>query len=84
MEETICTCKLFDTDEMPSAHAMSSIKKRHMEYYECCSRYYRIEALVAIYEGTFHSIGNTNTWDTPKEMKTIRVDALIEKRKVLE
>ena len=63
MKEKTCKCKWFEMDEMVV------IKKRHINFYEYCSRYCKIDLYVAIYESIVHSIENPETWNILKSTR---------------
>ena len=69
MKHRTCTCKKFETDEMPCAHAITAFKKRSMDCYEYCSTYYKTETYKATYDGIVYSVGDPETWEITKQLK---------------
>ena len=66
-------------DDMPCTHAMTAIKRAHMDPYEYCSIYYKKQTYLNTYEGTVNTVGNPDEWKIPEQLEEIVVEAPIEK-----
>ncbi|KAK2658182.1 hypothetical protein Ddye_004715 [Dipteronia dyeriana] len=52
-----CTCREFDVDQLPCAHALACIRLRGFSFPDYCSPYYTSAFLVATYSGEIHLVG---------------------------
>ncbi|KAK3194153.1 hypothetical protein Dsin_025463 [Dipteronia sinensis] len=67
--EKICTCKVFDLDHLPCAHALAAARERNLDYTSLCADYYKKEVLADAYSILIMSVGHPNTWVIPPDIK---------------
>ncbi|TXG64865.1 hypothetical protein EZV62_011859 [Acer yangbiense] len=63
-----CTCKEFDVDQLPCAHALACIRLRGFSFVDYCSPYYSSAFLVAAYSGEIHPVGQPSEWLVPEDI----------------
>ncbi|KAK2637276.1 hypothetical protein Ddye_032068 [Dipteronia dyeriana] len=63
-----CTCKEFDVDQIPCAHALGCIRLRGFSFVDYCSPYYSSVFLVAAYSGEIHLVGQPSEWLVPEDI----------------
>ncbi|KAK2655678.1 hypothetical protein Ddye_008730 [Dipteronia dyeriana] len=51
-----CTCKEFDVDQLPCAHALTCIRLRGFSFVDYCSSYYSIAFLATAYNVKIHPV----------------------------
>ncbi|XP_050217252.1 uncharacterized protein LOC126668077 [Mercurialis annua] len=68
MTKRTCTCKKFETDEIPCKHAVAVLNKDKIEPYEYCSKYYTKAAMLATYSETVYPL-EREEWIIPEEVK---------------
>ena len=57
-----CTCKMFDLDHIPCAHAIAACRYGNMSYYTLCSQYYLKNSFISSYSKSIYPIGNNKDW----------------------
>ena len=57
-----CTCRVFDLDHIPCAHAIAACRYRNMSCYTLCSQYYMKNLLICSYSKSIYPIGNNKDW----------------------
>ncbi|TXG54078.1 hypothetical protein EZV62_019334 [Acer yangbiense] len=62
------TCKEFDVDQLPCAHALACIRLRGFSFVDYCSPYYSSAFLVAAYSGEIHPFGQPSEWLVPEDI----------------
>ncbi|KAK1355102.1 hypothetical protein POM88_048358 [Heracleum sosnowskyi] len=68
-----CTCKRFQVDQIPCAHAIAVIQKSNLDPYDYCSPYYQKETMVAAYKENVYPVGNKESWEIPETVKALIV-----------
>ncbi|TXG54834.1 hypothetical protein EZV62_020090 [Acer yangbiense] len=68
-----CTCREFDIDEIPCAHALACIRVRRFSYVDYCSPYYSSAFLATAYSGEIHPVGHPPEWLVPEDIASIVV-----------
>ncbi|KAK3229140.1 hypothetical protein Dsin_001021 [Dipteronia sinensis] len=63
-----CTCKEFDVDQIPCAHALGCIMLQGFSFVDYCSPYYSSAFLVAAYSGEIHPVGQPSEWLVPEDI----------------
>ncbi|KAK3219469.1 hypothetical protein Dsin_013439 [Dipteronia sinensis] len=63
-----CSCKEFDVDQLPCAHALGCIRLRGFSFVDYCSPYYSSAFLVAAYSGEIHPLGHPSEWLVPEDI----------------
>ncbi|KAK3193329.1 hypothetical protein Dsin_024639 [Dipteronia sinensis] len=62
------TCREFDVDQLPCAHALACIRLRGFSFLDYCSSYYSSAFLVAAYSGKIHPMGQPIEWLVPSDV----------------
>ena len=62
MKTYSCTCRVFDLDHIPCAHAIAACRYRNMSCYTLCSQYYMKNLLICSYSKSIYPIGNNKDW----------------------
>ncbi|KAK2635520.1 hypothetical protein Ddye_030312 [Dipteronia dyeriana] len=57
-----CTCKEFDVDQLPCAHALTCIRLWGFSFVDYCSPYYSSAFLATVYSGEIHPFGQPSEW----------------------
>ncbi|KAK2660579.1 hypothetical protein Ddye_007112 [Dipteronia dyeriana] len=63
-----CTCKEFDVDQLPCAHALTCIRLRGFSFVDYCSPYYSSAFLATAYSGEIHPVGQPSEWLVPEDI----------------
>ena len=71
MENRTCTCRRFEHEELPCAHAIAAIDKRKLPKHPFCGRWYLNSEYKETYKGVIHPVGNEDDWDIPEEIREI-------------
>lgn len=62
-----CTCKEFQAEQLPCAHAIAVARDRNINVYSLCANYYTNECLLAAYSEAVYPVGNQSEWKTTEE-----------------
>ena len=57
-----CTCRMFDLDHIPCAHAIAACRYGNMSCYTLCSQYYMKNSLISSYSKSIYPTGNNKDW----------------------
>ncbi|KAK1399127.1 SWIM-type domain-containing protein [Heracleum sosnowskyi] len=68
-----CTCKRFQMDQIPCAHAIAVFQKSNLDPYDYCSPYYTKETMVPAYKENVYPVGNKDNWQVPENVKSLIV-----------
>ncbi|XP_074337252.1 uncharacterized protein LOC141674443 [Apium graveolens] len=68
-----CTCKRFQMDQIPCAHAIAVFQKCNPDTYNYCSPYYKNENMVDAYKETVYPVGNKDNWVVPDNVSSLIV-----------
>ncbi|XP_074347535.1 uncharacterized protein LOC141686396 [Apium graveolens] len=66
-----CTCKRFQMDQIPCAHAIAVFQKCNMDTYNYYSPYYKKENMVDAYKETVYPVGNKDNWVVPDNVSSL-------------
>ncbi|XP_062111906.1 uncharacterized protein LOC133823254 [Humulus lupulus] len=58
-----CSCRVFDLDQLPCVHALSSYEQAGIEVYDLCSNYYKLETWALAYVDTIYPVPQQEDWD---------------------
>ncbi|KAK2642652.1 hypothetical protein Ddye_024415 [Dipteronia dyeriana] len=75
-----CTCKEFDVDQLPCAHALTCIRLRGFLFVDYCSPYYSSAFLATTYSGEIHPVGQPSEWLVPEDIASIIVHPPVGRR----
>ncbi|TXG69842.1 hypothetical protein EZV62_004777 [Acer yangbiense] len=74
------TCKEFDVDQLPCAHALACIRLRGFSFVDYCSPYYSSAFLVIAYSGEIYHVGQPSEWLVPEDIASIIVHPPVGRR----
>ncbi|KAL5550951.1 hypothetical protein UlMin_001127 [Ulmus minor] len=63
-----CSCKVFDIDILPCAHAIAAALHARVGVYSLVSPYYTKEYYMLAYQHTIYPVGSQSQWDVPDEV----------------
>ncbi|XP_070007832.1 uncharacterized protein [Nicotiana sylvestris] len=61
-----CSCRQFQFDKHPCAHALAALRQRNESYENYCSPYYTRERLLQTYEIPVDLLPDKNKWNVPQ------------------
>ncbi|XP_060958349.1 uncharacterized protein LOC115712279 [Cannabis sativa] len=73
LTENSCSCKEFQLEGIPCAHAIAAIDANHFDKYKFCSEWYSKSVLLETYAGSVNPLPNKEDWNTPDEIKEDRI-----------
>ena len=68
LQTCLCTCKVFDLDHIPCAHAIAACRYGNMSCYTLCSQYYMKNSLISSYSKSIYPNGNNKDWVIPEDI----------------
>src|SRR5262249_29177785 len=77
-----CSCREFDLDQIPCAHALAVARSRRINPYTLCSRYYTAAALVDAYAEPIRPLGHPTEWVVSDEVSARVVLPPITRRQI--
>ncbi|KAL6350436.1 hypothetical protein AAG906_004387 [Vitis piasezkii] len=63
-----CTCRVFDLDHIPCAHAIAACRYGNMSCYTLCSQYYMKNSLISSYSKSIYPTRNNKDWVIPEDI----------------
>ena len=57
-----CTCRMFDLNHIPCAHAILACRYGNISCYTTCSQYYMKNSLISSYSNFIYPIENNKDW----------------------
>ncbi|RVW82952.1 hypothetical protein CK203_038338 [Vitis vinifera] len=63
-----CTCRQFDLDHIPCAHAIVACRFYNISCYTLCSKYFTTKALLSSYSECIYPTGNEIDWVVPNHI----------------
>ena len=63
-----CTCRQFDLDHIPCAHAIAASKYAQISCYSICSEYYTVKSLLSSYAESIYPPGPQRDWVVPDDI----------------
>ena len=77
-----CSCKVFDIDRLPCAHAIAAALHARVGVYSLVSPYYTKEYYMLAYQQTIYPVGLQSQWDRKRgRPKNSRYPSAVEFRK---
>ena len=64
-----CTCRQFDLDHIPCAHAIAACRFYNISCYTLCSKYFTTKALLSSYSECIYPTGNEIDWVVPNHIR---------------
>ncbi|XP_019235696.1 PREDICTED: uncharacterized protein LOC109216024 [Nicotiana attenuata] len=68
LKDRTCSCRRFQLDELPCAHAWAVLKYKYIDHIEYCSVYYTRKYLLMTYEIPIYPISDESTWKIPVDV----------------
>nr|XP_009776708.1 PREDICTED: uncharacterized protein LOC104226408 [Nicotiana sylvestris] len=62
LKDRTCSCRRFQLDELPCAHAWAVLKNKYIDHIEYCSAYYARKYLRKAYEISIYPVPDESTW----------------------
>ena len=69
LQTCLCTCKVFDLDHIPCAHAIAACRYGNMSCYTLCSQYYMKNSFISLYSKSIYPTGNNKDWVIPENIR---------------
>ncbi|KAL6339227.1 hypothetical protein AAG906_024378 [Vitis piasezkii] len=64
-----CTCRQFDLNHIPCAHAIAACRFYNISCYTLCSKYFTTKALLSSYSKCIYPTGNEIDWVVPNHIR---------------
>ncbi|RVW93927.1 hypothetical protein CK203_028168 [Vitis vinifera] len=64
-----CTCRQFDLDHIPCAHAITAYRFYNISCYTLCSKHFTTKALLSSYSECIYPTGNEIDWVVPNHIR---------------
>ena len=80
LEKLSCTCREFDIDKIPCAHAIAAAKYEQIDVYSLCSEFYTTEFLKMAYGETIYPVPPESEWDVEEDTKKIVVEPPLKRK----
>ncbi|XP_073291050.1 uncharacterized protein [Primulina huaijiensis] len=64
-----CSCRVFQIDKIPCAHAIAAIYGEKLDLYDFCSPYYSSQMWTLAYADTIYPVPIANEWNIPDHIK---------------
>ncbi|KAK3227207.1 hypothetical protein Dsin_007069 [Dipteronia sinensis] len=71
--DRICTCREFEIDLLPCAHALAALRACKRPFIDFCLHYYKKSSLVEEYAGVIRPVGHMSDWEIPDEISSLVV-----------
>ncbi|KAK3189275.1 hypothetical protein Dsin_028836 [Dipteronia sinensis] len=68
-----CTCREFEIDLLPCAHALATLRACKRPFIDFCSHYYKKSSLVGAYAGVIRPVSHMSDWEIPDEISSLVV-----------
>ncbi|XP_073017802.1 uncharacterized protein [Primulina eburnea] len=69
LSDRSCSCRVFQIDKIPCAHAIAAIYGAKLDLYDFCSPYYSSQMWALAYADTIYSVPIANEWNIPDHFK---------------
>ncbi|XVF74132.1 hypothetical protein PTKIN_Ptkin13bG0035600 [Pterospermum kingtungense] len=73
LQDRTCSCRKFQLDLLPCAHAIVAIRWAGQELYSYCAEYFKSENLRQLYSAHIYPVGHPDDWQVPTEIKSQNV-----------
>ncbi|KAL5562360.1 hypothetical protein UlMin_032107 [Ulmus minor] len=68
-----CSCRRFQLEQLPCAHAMIAIRHSKRDVYDFCFEYYNSSTWKATYAGVVYPLPHQGDWVIPNEVRDVKV-----------
>ncbi|XP_073049460.1 uncharacterized protein [Primulina eburnea] len=69
LSDRSCSCRVFQIDKIPCAHAIAAIYGAKLDLYDFCSPYYSSQMWALAYADTIYLVPIANEWNIPDHFK---------------
>ncbi|KAL5549324.1 hypothetical protein UlMin_004555 [Ulmus minor] len=73
LQARTCSCRRFQLEQLPCAHAMIAIRHRKTDVYDFCFEYYNSSTWKATYVGVVYPLPHQGDWVIPNEVRDVKV-----------
>ncbi|KAL5581751.1 hypothetical protein UlMin_014193 [Ulmus minor] len=73
LQARTCSCRQFQLEQLPCAHAMIAIRHSKRDVYDFCSEYYNSSTWKATYVGVVYPLPHQGDWVVPNEVRDVKV-----------
>ncbi|KAL5558212.1 hypothetical protein UlMin_034423 [Ulmus minor] len=73
LQERTYSCRRFQLEQLPCAHAMIAIRHSKRDVYNFCSEYYNSSTWKATYAGVVYPLPYQGDWVVPNEVRDVKV-----------
>ncbi|KAL5540126.1 hypothetical protein UlMin_044275 [Ulmus minor] len=73
LQARTCSCRQFQLEQLPCAHAMIAIRHSKRDVYDFCSEYYNSSTWKPTYTGVVYSLPHQGDWVIPNEVRDVKV-----------
>ncbi|KAL5558548.1 hypothetical protein UlMin_034759 [Ulmus minor] len=73
LQAMTCSCRRFQLEQLPCAHAMIAIRHSKRDVYDLCSEYYNLSTWKAIYAGVVYPLPHQGDWVVPNKVRDVKV-----------
>ncbi|XP_073119754.1 uncharacterized protein [Henckelia pumila] len=69
LSDKSCSCRVFQVDKLPYAHAIAAIYFAKLDLYDFCSPYYLSQMWALAYAGTIYLVPISSEWNIPNDLR---------------
>ncbi|KAL5544358.1 hypothetical protein UlMin_008142 [Ulmus minor] len=73
LQARTCSCRRFQLEQLPCAHAMITIRHSKRDVYDFCSEYYNLSTWKATYAGVVYPLPHQGDWVVLNEVRDVKV-----------
>ncbi|KAL5544255.1 hypothetical protein UlMin_008039 [Ulmus minor] len=73
LQTRTCSCRRFQLEQLPCAHAMIAIRHSKRDVYDFYSEYYNSSTWKATYAGVVYPLPHQGDWVVPNEVRDVKV-----------
>ncbi|KAL5570812.1 hypothetical protein UlMin_020409 [Ulmus minor] len=73
LQARTCSCRRFQLEQLPCAHAMIAIRHSKRDVYNFCSEYYNSSTWKATYAEVVYPLSHQGDWVVPNEVCDVKV-----------
>ncbi|KAL8137960.1 hypothetical protein V2J09_003961 [Rumex salicifolius] len=81
LSQKTCSCKVFDLDRIPCAHAIAAIQHSKCEMIDFVGEYYQCHSWYKTYQETIHQVPKKSDWEVPEDVINIECSPPLVERK---
>ncbi|XP_073133576.1 uncharacterized protein [Henckelia pumila] len=69
LSDKSCSCRVFQVDKHPCAHAIAAVYGAKLDLYDFCSPYYSSQMWALAYVGTIYPVPIASEWNIPDNLR---------------